>query len=74
MDFISCLEKHLGKVAKKEMSPAQPGDVIETWANIESSRTKLRYHPQTNIDDGLKHFVEWYKKSYLALPAADKGA
>ena len=60
MDFIGHMEDLLGQKAVTEMLPLQPGDMLETSANIDSLAAKTGYTPQTGIRDGLKQFVEWY--------------
>ena len=65
-DFIKAIEKSLGIEAKKEMLPMQPGDVSKTWANVDDLINDYKYSPNTNIDDGVKKFVDWYKQYYLA--------
>jgi UDP-glucuronate 4-epimerase len=60
MNFISCIEKHLGKKAIKEYLPMQPGDVPATVADI-SKIMKIGYSPTTDIDEGVKKFIHWYK-------------
>lgn len=60
MRFIEVIEKNIGKTAKKEMHPMQPGDVPSTVADIKKLR-KLGWKPTTRIDVGIKNFVEWYK-------------
>jgi len=60
MHYIEVLEKNLGKTAKKNMMPIQPGDVPSTVADIRKLR-KLGWKPTTRIDKGIKQFVEWYK-------------
>ncbi len=64
MEFIETLEKVLGQKARLRLEPFQPGDVKETVADITESRRDLGYHPQTNIEEGLSLFVEWYKEYY----------
>lgn len=64
MDFISILEMHLGKKAKKEFYPMQPGDVYQTYADIDELMKDTGFRPQTTLEDGLKHFVEWFKEYY----------
>ncbi|MFH1457019.1 MAG: NAD-dependent epimerase [Patescibacteria group bacterium] len=59
--FIECIEKELGKKAKKEMMPMQPGDVKRTYANISKAKKLLNWEPKTNIEQGLKQFINWYK-------------
>ncbi|MFC1478334.1 SDR family NAD(P)-dependent oxidoreductase [Candidatus Margulisiibacteriota bacterium] len=62
--FIECLEKGLNIKADKKMLPIQPGDVPETFADIEYSREKLGFAPKTNIEEGISSFLEWYKDYY----------
>jgi UDP-glucuronate 4-epimerase len=59
-DFIATLEKHLGKTAKKELLPMQPGDVSQTYADVGELIEDYEYAPNTSIDEGLKLFVHWY--------------
>jgi UDP-glucuronate 4-epimerase len=61
LDFIAVLERLLGRTAKKELLPIQPGDVAETCAEIGASRRELGFEPKTTIETGLAHFVNWYK-------------
>jgi UDP-glucuronate 4-epimerase len=63
MRYIEVLEKCLGKIAKKNMLPMQPGDVPSTVADIKKLR-KLGWKPTTRIEKGIANFVEWYKKYY----------
>lgn len=59
--FIKTLEKCLGMKAKKNNIGMQPGDVLKTFAEIESIKQKIKYHPKVSIDEGLQKFVDWYK-------------
>jgi len=61
MKFINLLEEYLGREAKKNMLPMQPGDVMITYANIDKAKEKFNYQPTTTIETGLKRFVDWYK-------------
>lgn len=63
MDFISEIEKNIGKKAIREFAPIQPGDVVETVADI-SKIKELGYVPATNIDSGIKEFISWYNSFY----------
>lgn len=63
LDFISEIEKSVDKKAIMEFEPIQPGDVVETVADIEKIK-KLNYLPKTNIDVGIKNFVSWYRSFY----------
>jgi len=73
MDFIGVLEDQLGKLSKKELSPIQPGDVVETWADIDSARRELGFTPRTDIKSGLEQFVNWFKNDYLTLNRQPQG-
>ena len=59
--FIETLERLLGVEALKEYVDMQPGDVYKTCANIDAARALIGYQPKTNIEDGLKKFVDWYR-------------
>jgi UDP-glucuronate 4-epimerase len=62
MEYIEVLEKSLGKKAKKELLPLQPGDVLETYANIDNLFEDFGYKPTTNFKDGIQNFADWYKE------------
>ena len=62
-ELISLIEKELGATAKIDRQPLQPGDVPQTFADIAKARRLLGYNPQTQIEDGIKKFVEWFKKN-----------
>lgn len=62
MDYIGTIEKCLGKEGQKEMLPMQPGDVVQTSANVDKARKMLGYDPKTHIDEGIPKFIEWYKE------------
>jgi len=59
--FIEVLEQAIGREAIKEYEPMQPGDVKETYADIDASRRDLGFEPKTTIDEGLPRFVEWFR-------------
>ena len=61
-DFISTIEKNLGKKANIVRKEMQPGDVKQTFADISKARKLLGYSPKTRIDKGLKILCEWYIK------------
>jgi UDP-glucuronate 4-epimerase len=61
MDFINVLEKLIGKNAKMEFLPMQPGDVKETYADITDLHKDVGFYPSTSIEEGLANFVKWYK-------------
>jgi len=64
MDFIGLIEKNLGKKAIINFMPLQPGDVPETYADIDKATQKLGYLPTTSIDVGIKNFIDWYLEYY----------
>ncbi len=64
MYFIALLEKELGREAKKEFLPLQPGDVVETYADIDDLVRETGFKPVTAIEEGIARFVEWYQSYY----------
>jgi UDP-glucuronate 4-epimerase len=61
MYMIHYIEEHLGKKALINYKPMQPGDVLETFADLRKSQHELGYSPKTSLKDGLKTFVSWYQ-------------
>ena len=64
MDYIDVLEKTLGKKAKINYLPLQPGDVRDTYSDTNNLKKKINYKPATSVIDGISNFVTWYKKYY----------
>lgn len=64
IDFITILEDCLGVEAHKEMLPMQPGDVVETYADITDLTADIGFKPNTTLTVGLNHFVNWYRAYY----------
>jgi UDP-glucuronate 4-epimerase len=64
MDYIDTLEKALGKEAKKEFLPMQPGDVYETYADVSELIKDFGFKPSTGIEEGLEKFAEWFLEYY----------
>ena len=64
MDVISLIEENLGKKAEINFLPMQPGDVPESFADINKSIDMLNYKPTTNVDVGIKKLIKWYKEFY----------
>jgi UDP-glucuronate 4-epimerase len=62
--FIETLEKCLGKEAKKNLLPLQPGDVPDTYADVSDLVNDLGYKPGMLLETGIRNFVEWYKNFY----------
>jgi len=61
MHMIAVLEESLGKVAIKEFLPAQPGDLVETYADIDAIRSEFGFQPRTPIEVGIPNFTRWYR-------------
>ncbi len=61
MDFISEIEKNLGKEANKEFMPMQPGDVYQTNADTTRLQSECGYKPRVLLSEGIKNFVDWFK-------------
>jgi UDP-glucuronate 4-epimerase len=64
LSFIETLEKCLGKKAKKNLLPLQPGDVPDTYADVSDLVSNFGYKPNTLLEIGVRNFVEWYEKFY----------
>ncbi len=64
--FIAVLEQCLGRKAKLEMLPMQPGDVLATAANVARLEKHIGFKPATPIETGIAKFVAWYRGYYAA--------
>jgi UDP-glucuronate 4-epimerase len=64
MAFIEALETELGVTAEKNMLPIQPGDVPATWADCSALERDTGYRPSTDVRDGIREFVRWYRGFY----------
>ncbi|MEC8965488.1 MAG: NAD-dependent epimerase [Pseudomonadota bacterium] len=64
LKFIETLEGALGIEAKKELLPMQPGDVPDTYADVSSLVEDTGYQPSTDVETGVKAFVDWYRDFY----------
>ena len=60
MDMIKIIETNLGKKAHIDFQPMQPGDVPESFADIDRSIKKLKYNPKIDIERGIPLFIDWY--------------
>jgi len=67
-ELIELLEKTLGIEAKIDRQPLQPGDVPQTFADVTKARRLLAYNPQTQIEDGIKKFVDWFRHKTGGMP------
>ena len=64
MDFISTLEKHVGKKAVLNFMPIQAGDVEGTWCDVTALQRAVGYQPQVTLDEGLAKTVAWFRDYY----------
>jgi UDP-glucuronate 4-epimerase len=64
LEFIHILEKQLGRKAKMNLLPLQPGDVPRTYADIDDLMRDAGFKPATSIEDGIRQFVKWYREYY----------
>lgn len=64
MDFVEAIENALGMKAIKNYLPMQPGDVHATYADVQDLIDNLDYKPETQIQDGINSFIEWYRGFY----------
>lgn len=65
MTFIKVIEQALGKTAKINLLPIQPGDVPCTYADVDDLMQDVGFKPSTPIEDGIGHFVNWYQDYYI---------
>ena len=61
-ELIEQLEKSLGKKAEINRLPLQPGDMLETYADISKAKEMLSYNPTTSFEEGIENFVNWFKE------------
>lgn len=64
LHLVNVLEKELGRTAAKQMLPMQPGDVSDTFADIEDLAQDIGFRPDTPIEVGIRDFVAWYRSYY----------
>ena len=64
LNFIQEIEINMGKKAILEMKEMQDGDVVATWANVDDLIHNFNYNPNTDIQQGIKNFIEWYNSYY----------
>ncbi len=64
LDFISMLEAELGKEAKKNFLPMQPGEVQTTYADVAALQARIQFQPQTEMREGIRKLVQWYREYY----------
>ena len=64
LSYIDTLERFLGKSVEKNLLPLQPGDVPDTYADVEALVNDVGYKPNTTIEEGIERFVAWYREYY----------
>ena len=64
LDYIAVIERACQKKAILDLHPMQPGDVLETYADIDASARDLGFAPTTAIEEGIPRFVDWYKSYF----------
>ena len=62
LDYIKALETSLGKTAKKELLPMQPGDVPDTYADVDDLVAEFGYKPSMSVAQGVENFAAWYRE------------
>ena len=65
LDYITEIEKRLGKKANYKLLPIQPGDVPDTYSSISLLNKQLGYSPSTCVEEGVAKFVDWYREYYV---------
>ena len=64
MDYINAIESALGLKAKIDLLPIQPGDVPDTFADVDDLVKDINYKPSMNLERGVKNFIDWYRRFY----------
>ena len=64
MGYIEALEEALESKANKELLPLQPGDVPDTYADVEDLVREFNYKPSMSVNEGIQNFAKWYRKCH----------
>ncbi|HWS73005.1 MAG TPA: NAD-dependent epimerase/dehydratase family protein, partial [Thermoanaerobaculia bacterium] len=64
LDYIAALEKAIGKPAKIDLLPMQPGDVVSTMADVTELERAVGFRPHTSVEEGVARFIDWYREFY----------
>ena len=64
LEFVSLLERALGRPAVKRFLPIQPGDVVDTYADVEELARTTGFRPSTPFETGIGRFVKWNREYY----------
>jgi len=67
--FVQMMEQLLGKTAQLELLPPQIGDMAETCADLTRVQAAVNYSPKVALEQGLKHFIDWFKRYYPSSPS-----
>ena len=70
--LVELIENCVGKKAVKNFLPMQPGDVQETYADVDDLTRDVGFRPSTPIETGLARFVEWYRQYHKSVPSAPR--
>lgn len=62
--YIEAIENALGIKALKELLPLQPGDVPNTFADVDDLMADFNYKPSMTVEKGVSNFIKWYKDFY----------
>ncbi|MHB9796854.1 NAD-dependent epimerase/dehydratase family protein [Pseudomonas sp. MT3] len=62
LDMVECVEHALGRRAVRNYLPLQPGDVLQTWADVEALAQRTGFRPATPLQSGVERFVHWYRE------------
>jgi len=62
--YIDLLEEYLGRKSERKLLPLQPGDVPDTWADVQNLADDVGYQPSTSVEEGIRQFVDWYVDYY----------
>ena len=61
---VKVIEEYLGKPAIKNLLPLQPGDVPDTYADVDNLVRDMGYQPRTTVEEGVGRFLDWYREFY----------
>jgi UDP-glucuronate 4-epimerase len=64
MDYIEALENALGIKARKDLLPMQPGDILDTYADVQDLINNFGYKPATTVTEGIQRFAKWFLDYY----------
>ena len=72
VDYVEALEKAIGKEARKELLPLQPGDVPDTYADVDDLVRDMNYQPKTRVEEGVRLFADWFGEYYPTHKSDDQ--